>query len=154
MNAQVRNIVCPHCDAINRIAADKPAARAKCGRCHRALFSGKPLPVSGNSLERHIRRSDIPVAVDFWADWCGPCKMMAPAFDAVAVELEPAVRFLKVDTEAEQDLAARYNIRSIPTLIMFQKGEPVARRAGALDAQSLRAWIRQSLATRARESVA
>src|SRR4051812_3637841 len=106
MSGQARNIVCPHCDAINRIAPDKPAARAKCGRCHKPLFSGKSFPASAKSFALHIRHNDIPVAADFWADWCGPCKMMAPAFEAVAAELEPAVRCLKVDTEAERDLAA------------------------------------------------
>jgi thioredoxin 2 len=100
MNDQTRNIVCPHCDAINRIPTDKPAAQAKCGRCHKALFSGKPFPVSAKSFAVQIQRNDIPVVVDFWADWCGPCKVMAPAFERVAVEVEPEVRFLKVDSVA------------------------------------------------------
>jgi thioredoxin 2 len=146
MSGQTRNIVCPHCDAINRIPTDKPAAQAKCGRCHKALFSGKPIPVSAKSFAVHIQRSDIPVVVDFWADWCGPCKVMAPAFERVAGELEPEVRFLKVDTEAERNLAARYDIRSIPMLIMFRKGGIVTQRAGAADAQSLRTWIQQNMA--------
>jgi thioredoxin 2 len=146
MSGQTRNIVCPHCDAINRIPPDKPVARAKCGRCHKPLFSGKPAPVSAKSFATHIRHNDIPVVVDFWADWCGPCKVMAPAFQHAAAELEPEFRFLKVDTEAERDLAARYDIRSIPMLIMFRKGGIVAQRAGASDAQSLRAWIEQNMA--------
>jgi thioredoxin 2 len=146
MSGQTRNIVCPHCDAINRIPTDKPAGRAKCGRCHKPLFSGKPVPVSAKSFAAHIQHNDIPVVVDFWADWCGPCKVMAPAFERVAVEVEPEVRFLKVDTEAERDLAARYDIRSIPMLIMFRKGGIVAQRAGASDAQSLRTWIQQNMA--------
>lgn len=146
MSGDIRNIVCPHCDAINRIPGDKPAAQAKCGRCHKELFSGKPYPVSARSFAVQIGRNDIPVVVDFWADWCGPCKVMAPAFERVAGELEPEVRFLKVDTEAERDLAARYDIRSIPMLIMFRKGGIVAQRAGASDAQSLRMWVQQNMA--------
>jgi thioredoxin 2 len=146
MSGQKRNIVCVHCDAINRVPADKPAREAKCGRCHNPLFSGKPFPVSAKSFTVQIQHNDIPVVVDFWADWCGPCKMMAPAFERVASELEPNVRFLKVDTEAERELAARYNIRSIPMMIMFRKGSVVAQRAGASDAGSLRAWIEQNMA--------
>lgn len=153
MSRETRNIVCPHCDAINRIPADKPAGRAKCGRCHQPLFTGKPFPVSAKSFAIHIQHNDIPVVVDFWADWCGPCKVMAPAFERVAAELEPAVRLLKVDTEAERELAARYDIRSIPMLIMFRKGRVVAQRPGASDARSLRAWIEQNIA-RSQQSAA
>jgi thioredoxin 2 len=145
MSGQTRNIVCPHCDTINRIPNEKPAVRAKCGRCHKALFSGKSFPVTAKSFDSHIQHNDIPVVVDFWADWCGPCKIMAPAFERVAGELEPEVRFLKVDTETERDLAARYGIRSIPMLIMFRKSGIIAQRAGASDAQSLRTWIQQNM---------
>jgi thioredoxin 2 len=146
MNGEKRNIVCPHCDAVNRIPDDKPAKQAKCGRCHNPLFSGKPFPVSAKSFAVHIQHNDIPVVVDFWAEWCGPCKVMAPALERVASELEPEIRFLKVDTEAERDLAVRYDIRSIPMLIMFRKGQIVAQHAGASDARSLRAWIEQNMA--------
>jgi thioredoxin 2 len=146
MSGPTRNIVCPHCNAINRIPVEKPAGAAKCGRCHNAFFSGKPFPVSAKSFAAQIQHNDIPVVVDFWADWCGPCKAMAPAFERAAAELEPEVRFLKVDTEAERDLAGRYNIRSIPMLIMFHKGKIIAQRAGASDARSLRAWIEQNMA--------
>jgi thioredoxin 2 len=144
MADHIRKIVCPHCSAINRVPADRPAAKAKCGACHAALFSGKPAAASADSFATHIQRSDIPVVVDFWAEWCGPCKAMAPAFERVAAELEPGLRFLKVDTDAEQALAAQYNIRSIPTLMVFKNGRMVAQRAGASDAQSLRAWIQQN----------
>jgi thioredoxin 2 len=146
MSGQARNIVCPYCDAVNRIPPDKQAGRARCGRCHKPLFSGKSLPVSAESFAVHIQRNDIPVIVDFWADWCGPCKVMAPAFERVAAELEPEIRFLKVDTETESDLAARYEVRNIPMLILFRKGRIIAQRAGASDAQSLRAWIEQNMA--------
>ena len=138
-----RHIVCPHCDSVNRLPADKAAGQAKCGRCHKPLFTGHPFPVTAKSFATQIQRNDIPVFVDFWAAWCGPCKMMAPVFERVAAEFEPEVRFLKLDTEAEQEIAARYNIRSIPTLMLFSKGKVVAQRAGALDAQTLRSWIRQ-----------
>jgi thioredoxin 2 len=151
MIARDQNIVCPHCDAINRIPADELADQAKCGRCHKPLFVGKPFPVSAKSFAIHIQYS-IPVVVDFWADWCGPCKVMAPAFERVAGELEPELRFLKVDTEAERDLAARYDVRSIPMLILFRNGRIIAQRAGASDANSLREWIQQN-AAQLRDSV-
>ena len=144
--SEIRQIVCPHCTAINRTPADRPAEKAKCGACHSPLFSGKPVAASAQSFTTHLQRNDIPVVADFWAEWCGPCKMMAPAYDRVAAELEPHVRFLKVDTEAEQRLAAHYNIRSIPTLMLFRNGKVVAQQAGALDARSLRAWIEQHIA--------
>ena len=144
--SETQRIVCPHCTAINRTPADRPADKAKCGACHNPLFGGKPTAASAQSFSTHVQRNDIPVVVDFWADWCGPCKMMAPAYERVAAELEPHVRFLKVDTEAEQQLAAQYNIRSIPTLILFRDGRLLAQRAGASDASSLRDWIRQNIA--------
>jgi thioredoxin 2 len=145
MSKQIRQVVCPHCTAINRIPADKPAENAKCGACHDHLFSGRAAAVSEQSFATHLRRNDIPVVVDFWADWCGPCKAMAPAYEQVARELEPHVRFLKVDTEAERQIAAQYNIRSIPTLILFRDGKVLAQRAGASDASSLREWIRGNI---------
>ena len=136
------HIVCPHCDGINRVPADKDARQAKCGRCHQPLFTGGPVAVTAKSFDAHVRDDDIPVVVDFWAEWCGPCKAMAPVYARVAAELEPGLRFLKVDTEREPELAARYNIRSIPTLMVLRKGKILAQRAGAVDAQTLRAWLR------------
>lgn len=138
-----RYIVCPHCGSVNRVPADKPARAAKCGRCHKALFTGEPIAVSAQSFDRHIQKNTIPVVVDFWADWCGPCKMMAPVFARVASELEPGIRFLKLDTEAEPEIAARYGVRSIPMLILFRNGAILAQRAGAIDGQTLRAWLQQ-----------
>ena len=141
--SEPRHIVCPHCQSVNRIPAEKPANKARCGRCHQAMFTGAPSAATTNSFIAHIQRNEIPVVVDFWAAWCGPCRAMAPAYERVAAEMEPEMRFLKVDTEAEQELAARYNIRSIPTLMVFRKGAIIAQRAGAMDAESLRAWLRQ-----------
>jgi thioredoxin 2 len=138
-----RQIVCPHCGAINRIPAEKNARDAKCGRCHKPLFSGRSFPASAKSLPVQVQRSDIPVVVDFWAEWCGPCHAMAPVYERVAAEIEPKIRFLKVDTEAEPQLAAQYGIRSIPTLILFKNGKIAAQRAGAVDAQTLRTWLEQ-----------
>jgi thioredoxin 2 len=149
MSTEVRHIVCPHCSSINRVPVDKPAANADCGRCHHHLFMGRPIVATKSSFDILIARNDIPVVVDFWASWCGPCKVMEPVYERMARELEPDMRFLKVDTEAEPALAARYHIRSIPTLMAFRNGHAVAQQAGALDAASLRAWLKRHAFTRA-----
>lgn len=134
------HIVCPHCDAVNRMSQERLGDQPVCGKCTRELFMGKPLDVATGRFARHIERNDIPVLVDFWAAWCGPCKMMAPAFHQAAQRLEPTMRLLKVDTENAQDLGARYNIRSIPTLALFHRGREVARQAGAMDVGGIVAW--------------
>lgn len=138
-------IVCPTCAAVNRVAPEKPAAEAKCGKCHEPLFTGQPIALTDQSFARHISRNSIPVVVDFWADWCGPCKVMAPEFEKAAHSLEPGVRFAKLDTEAAQDAAARLNIRSIPTMILFQGGREIARQSGAMPAGHIIQWVRETM---------
>src|ERR1700749_4275587 len=130
-------VVCPSCRAINRIPPDRPAGQAKCGTCHQKLFSGKPLAANAATFERPITRKDIRVIGDFWAPWCGRCLAMAPAYERAAAELEPDYRLLKLNTEEEQPLAARYGIRSIPTLMLFLHGREVTRRAGAGDTRGI-----------------
>jgi thioredoxin 2 len=136
------HVVCPHCGAINRIPAARSAKEAKCGRCHRPLSEGKPLPVTTEAFERHRTRNEIPIVVDFWAPWCRPCLAMAPAYERAAAELEPEFRLLKVNTEEEPDLAARYDIRSIPTMMMFAKGRRIAQIAGAMSGADIVDWVR------------
>lgn len=139
------HVVCPHCDAVNRLPAQRLGERPTCGQCRLALFTGQPLELTARNFDRHIGRGDLPVVVDFWAPWCGPCRSMAPAFARAAGELEPEVRLAKVDTESQQQLAARFNNRSIPTLTMFRSGREIARQSGAVDAATLRRWIRAHL---------
>ncbi len=138
-------VVCPHCATVNRIPDGRLSDKPRCGNCSAALFSGTPLELNGANFDRHLQRSELPLLVDFWAEWCGPCKMMAPAFAQAASQLEPRVRSGKVDTEAQQAIAARYNIRSIPTLILFRGGQEVARRAGAMSASDIASWVAQAL---------
>jgi thioredoxin 2 len=136
------HLVCPHCHAINRVPQARLQQGPNCGQCHQPLFTGHPVELTGANFGKHISRNDIPVVVDFWAPWCGPCKMMAPQFIQAASMLEPLVRFAKVNTEAEQSLGAQFGIRSIPTLALFKGGREVARQAGAMGAQDIVRWVR------------
>jgi thioredoxin 2 len=140
------HIVCPHCEAVNRIPAARLGEKPKCGKCHRQLFDAHPIELSGANFQKHVSRNDIPVVVDFWAPWCGPCKMMAPAFEQAAAQLEPRVRLAKVNTEEEQMLGAQYGIRSIPTLAMFRGGREIARQPGAMGAADIIRWVNGNIA--------
>ena len=134
--------ICPHCGAANRVPAARLSAQPVCGKCKQVLFTGAPLAVDQAGFERHNGAGKLPLLVDFWAEWCGPCKAMAPAFAAAAKVLEPQFRLLKVDTEAAPALAQRYQIRSIPTLMLLQGGREVARTAGAMPVEGIVRWVR------------
>jgi thioredoxin 2 len=136
------HVVCPQCQAVNRLPAERLGESPDCGRCHRSLFAGKPVELTTSDFDRHVGRSDIPLLVDFWAPWCGPCRMMAPAFEQAAAQLEPDFRLVKVNTEQESALGARFGIRSIPTLALFRQGREVARQAGAMGAADIIRWAR------------
>ncbi len=136
-----KHIVCPHCNAVNRIPLARMTDDPKCGKCHKPLFTAAPLELTSSNFQTHISRNDIPVVVDFWAAWCGPCKMMAPAFEQAAAQLEPTARLAKLNTEIEQDIAARFRIQSIPTIAIFRNGQEVARQAGAVGAADIVRWV-------------
>jgi thioredoxin 2 len=138
-------VVCPHCEAANRVPSARLGERPTCGKCKKPLFPGGPVVLDENNFDKQVTRSDIPVVVDFWAPWCGPCTMMAPAFEQAARDLEPGVRLAKLNTEESQAVAARYNIRSIPTLILFRDGQEVLRHSGAMSASDIVNWVKSGI---------
>ena len=145
----LRHIVCPHCAATNRIPADRPVSQGRCGACHQSLFDGHPAAVDAATFEKHRRNNDIPVLLDVWAPWCGPCRVMAPMFEQAARELEPDVRLIKLNADEEPRVSSELGVASIPTLFLLRGGRVLARTAGAMDARRIVAWVRSQLAAAA-----
>lgn len=138
-------LICPACSAINRVPAQKLGAGPLCGKCRQSLLSGQPLAVNDQNFRRHIDNAGLPVVVDFWATWCGPCQQFAPVFSEVAGQFREQASFLKLDTEANPNTARQFQIRSIPTLMVFHQGKEIARLAGAFPKGQFVQWLHQQL---------
>jgi thioredoxin 2 len=138
-------IACRHCDGIVGVPATRLADGPRCPSCHAPLFDGRPVELTARNFDRHVGRTDLPMVVDFWAPWCAPCRMMAPAFEEAARGMEPAVRFAKLNTEEAQDVAGKFAIRSIPTMIVFKGGREISRQSGAMGADQITRWVKSAL---------
>jgi thioredoxin 2 len=136
------HLVCAHCAGVNRVPTARLGENARCGSCHQEVLSDHPLELTSGSFRKHVQHDDLPLAVDFWAPWCGPCQMMAPQFAAAAKELRSEARLVKVNTDAEPGIAGEFGIRSIPTLILFKGGREIARQSGAMGTADIARWIR------------
>jgi len=145
MSNPAQIVVCPHCQSANRIPTARLGDNPRCGKCKQPLFTGRPIVLTDQTFDRHLSRSEVPLVVDFWAPWCGPCKMMAPFFEQAASELEPHVRLVKVNTDENPMLAQRYQINSIPTTAVFKGGREAARQPGAMNLPQLLQWIRSKV---------
>jgi thioredoxin 2 len=140
-SGQSVHIVCGHCDSVVRLPAERLGQSPRCPKCHFALFEGAPITLTAVNFDKHVSRDDLPLVVDFWAPWCGPCLAMAPFFEQTARQLEPKLRFAKLNTEEHPAPAAKFNIRSIPTMIVFRGGKEIGRQIGAMDAATLVRWL-------------
>jgi thioredoxin 2 len=134
-------VVCTHCNSVVRVPTARLSQSPRCPKCHNPLFEGKPIELRTANFDQHVNRSDLPIVVDFWAPWCGPCKMMAPHFETAARRFEPRARLAKVNSDEEPALSSRFGIRGIPTLIALRGGREIARQSGAMDLSSLERWL-------------
>lgn len=145
--AEMLVVACPTDASLNRVPRAKLDRNPKCGRCHNPLFQGKAVELNAANFDSHTLKSDVPIVIDFWAEWCGPCRMMSPSFEMAVPRLEPRVRLGKLDTEAEPAIAQRYGIRGIPSMVMIRRGQEVARTSGAMPTSAIVDWVEMALRT-------
>ena len=144
-SADLKHVVCPHCHTTNRVATADLGAAPTCGKCHQPLFTGHPLALDGTSFDKHIGRSHVPVLVDFWAPWCGPCRMIGPSLEDISKEMDGKLKVVKVNIDENPETARAYRVMSVPTLTVFKNGEPVAQKLGAAPKSQLKGWLESVL---------